>query len=341
MKKKVFSFIALCGCVLLLGGCGKVATLKNGEDAVVKMSNDLSISANDLYKEMKTSNGLSTLLTIMDKKVFETEFKDKLDEAKEYGKAMAEQVLAMYGEETILQYYTSVEKFKAEYTETYKNNYLKDLATEEYAKSLITDKQIEKYYNDEAVGDIEISRILITSDAKSGATDDEKKAAEEAAKKTAKEVIKKLDDAKKNNEDLAKKFVELVKEYSKDETSKANDGKLEKLNKNSLSNKYDELIDAAYKLKEGEYSSEVITTADGFEIIYVNKINEKDTLENLKNSIIEVLSKRMQDEVPTISIDADEFYRNKYEMKFEDDELASDYKNYIQNQKAAATKNNQ
>ena len=339
MKKKIFSLIALCGCVLLLGGCGKVATLKNGEDAVVKMSGDLSISANDLYKEMKEANGLSTLLSIMDKKVLETEFKDQLKDAEEYGQAMAQQVLAMYGEETILQYYTSVDKFLDEYAESYKTNYLKDHAKEEYAKSLITDKQIEKYYKDEAVGDIEISRILITSDAKSDATDDEKKAAEETAKKTAKEVISKLDEAKSKKEDLAAKFVELVKEYSKDEASKANDGKLEKLNKNSLSNKYDELIDAAYKLNEGDYSTEVITTSDGYEVIYVNKVYEKDTLENLKDSIVEVLATRMEEEVATISIDADEYYRNKYEMKFEDEELASEYKVYIQNQKAAASKN--
>ncbi len=339
MKKKIFSLIALCGCVLLLGGCGKVATLKNGEDAVVTMSSDLSISVNDLYKELKTTNGLSTLISIMDKKVLETEFKDNLDEAKEYGDAMAEQVLAMYGKETILQYYSSVEKFKEEYSNSYMINYLKDLATKEYAKSLVTDKQIDKFYKDEAVGDIEISRILITSDVKTGATDEEKKAAEEAAKKTAKEVISKLDEAKTKNEKIADKFVELVKEYSKDETSKANDGKLGKLNKNSLSNQYDELIDAAYKLKEGEYSTEVITTAEGYEVIYVNKVNEKDTLENSKANIIEILAKRYQDEVKTISIDAEEYYRNKYEMKIEDDELASDYKNYIQNQKSAAEKN--
>ena len=78
------------------------------------------------------------------------------------------------------------------------------------------------------------------------------------------EVIKKLDEAKTNKENIADKFVELVKEYSKDETSKANDGKLGKLNKNSLTSQYDELIDAAYKLKEGEYSTEVITTAEGY-----------------------------------------------------------------------------
>ena len=52
------------------------------------------------------------------------------------------------------------------------------------------------------------------------------------------------------------------------------------------------------------------------------------------------VEKRYQDEIKTISIDAEEYYRNKYEMKIEDDELASDYKNYIQNQKSAAEKSN-
>ena len=44
----------------------------------------------------------------------------------------------------------------------------------------ITDKEIENYYKNDAIGDMEINHILITADVKDGAKNDEKKAAEEA-----------------------------------------------------------------------------------------------------------------------------------------------------------------
>ena len=44
-----------------------------------------------------------------------------------------------------------------------------------------TNKEIENYYNNEAIGDMEINHILITADVKDDAKDDEKKAAEETA----------------------------------------------------------------------------------------------------------------------------------------------------------------
>ena len=52
---------------------------------------------------------------------------------------------------------------------------LQNHAIEEYAKLQITDEEIEEYYNDVAIGDMEVSHILITPDVDDDATDDETK----------------------------------------------------------------------------------------------------------------------------------------------------------------------
>ena len=49
-------------------------------------------------------------------------------------------------------------------------------AVRDYVKTLITDKEIEKHYNDEIVGDIKASHILIKPDVTSEMTDEEKEA---------------------------------------------------------------------------------------------------------------------------------------------------------------------
>lgn len=199
-------------------------------------------------------------------------------------------------------------------------------------KLKITDKEIEDYYKNKSIGDMEVSHILITSDVKDGAKDDEKKAAEEAAKKTVNEIIEKLNTAKKNKEDITETFTKLAKEYSKDDDTKDKGGALGKINYGTLSSSYDELIDAATKLKDGEYSTSVITTELGYHVILKTKSYEKDTLENLKESILKTLAdKYIKDNSSSVGLNALQHYRKEYGMEIQDDEIKKQYSNYIQN----------
>ena len=63
------------------------------------------------------------------------------------------------------------------------------------------------------------------------------------------------------------------------------------------------MLNAAKKLKDGEYSTSVITTELGYHVILKVKSYEKDTLENLK----------------------------EYGMEIQDDEIKKQYSNYLQN----------
>lgn len=332
MKKKI---IMLCAVMLLASGCGSVPKLENGEDAIVSFKDNKKISINEFYNKLKDEMGLNTLITMVDTYICETEFKDYKDTAKKNAEAYIDAFIEQYdGEDKfleVLQSQTSYQTIDAYQNYLYLAN-LQSHAIEEYAKSKITDKEVEEYYKNDAVGDMEINHILITSDAKSDATSDEVKKAEEKAKKTAEEVIKKLNEAKEKKEDIAKVFGSLAKEYSKDDATKDKDGALGKINYGDLDENYDELLDAATKLKDGQYSTKVITTELGYHVILKVKSYELDTLENLKDEIIEKLSEEyIEDNQNSIGINALQHYRKEYDMEIEDDEMKKQYSNYIQN----------
>lgn len=326
MKKKV---CILCAGLLLLSGCGKVPKLSNGEDAVITYENGEKISVNDLYEKVKNDYALQALITLSDTYILEKEFADYKDTAKQNAEAYIKAYIEQYGDEnTFLQMvqqagYATIEAYQDYVYLTYMQSH----AVEEYAKKQIKDEEIEKYYNDEVQGDLEISHILITPDVKDDMTDEEKKEAETKAQDTAKEVIQKLKDAKDVNEE----FKKLVKEYSQDDNTKDKDGALGRITYGDLSSEYDELLDAAYKLKNGEFSTNVITTELGYHVILRTKSYEKESLDKLKDEIVEELATEYAKNNADVSVRALQDYRKQYGMNIEDDELKRQYAIYIQN----------
>ena len=340
MKKKIF---ALCAIMLLASGCGKVPKLENGKEAIVTFKDGEKISVDDFYELIKNEYGLNSLISMVDKYICETEFEDYKDTASKNADALINSLKEQYGSEDKLlealqgSGYNTIDAYK-DYAYL---SYLQSHAIEEYAKTKITDKEIENYYKNDAIGDMEINHILITSNVKKDATDYEKKAAQDEAKKKANEVINKLNTAKKNGEDITEAFTKLAKEYSEDDSNKDKGGALGKINYGSLSSKYDELVKAAKSLKDGEYSTSVITTELGYHVILKVKTYEKDTLENLKDGIKETLAEKyITNNKSSIGLNALQHYRKEYKMEIQDDEMKKQYSNYIQNALLTIQQNN-
>lgn len=340
MKKKIF---ALCAIMLLASGCGKVPKLENGKEAIVTFKDGEKISVDDFYELIKNEYGLNSLISMVDKYICETEFEDYKDTASKNADALINSLKEQYGSEDKLlealqgSGYNTIDAYK-DYAYL---SYLQSHAIEEYAKTKITDKEIENYYKNDAIGDMEINHILITSNVKKDATDDEKKAAQDEAKKKANEVIDKLNTAKKNGEDITEAFTKLAKEYSEDDSNKDKGGALGKINYGSLSSKYDELVKAAKSLKDGEYSTSVITTELGYHVILKVKTYEKDSLENLKDGIKETLAEKyITNNKSSIGLNALQHYRKEYKMEIQDDEMKKQYSNYIQNALLTIQQNN-
>lgn len=334
MKKKVCCLLAAA---LLATGCGKIPKLENGQDAVVTFKNGEMISVDDLYADVKDTYALSSLVRMIDKYVLEETFPDKIEESKEYAENYYKALEETYGgEEKMLQMLNqsgiaSIEAYK----EMLYLNYMQSTAAEEYAKDQIKEKDIEKYYEKEVVGDIEVSHILITPKTTDKMSKDEIKKAEEEAKKEAEAIVKEIKATKK--EDLAKKFTELAKKHSQDAATKDKGGALGKINKGTLSSKYDELVDVAYDLKDGEVSAKVVTTELGYHIVYRTKSYDKKALKDVKEDILETLANELLAKDKTLVVNALTHYRKELGMEIQDSELSKQYAYYIQNQLASIT----
>lgn len=336
MKKKIIGLLFLG---LAITGCGKIPTLKNGEEAVVSFENGDMISVNELYEEIKNTYGLNSLITLVDTYTLEKTFKDHIETAKEYAESYVKAVRSNYDSDeeflSALQQYMGMATIE-DYQKYMYLSYMQSHAVETYAKDQITDKDIEKYYKNEVVGDIEVSHILITPDVTDKMTDDEQKTAEKEAKTKAENVIATL--KKTDKADIATKFAELAKDYSTDSATKDKGGALGKINKNTLTSEYDELVDAAYSLKDGAYSTKVITTELGYHVILRTKSYDKASLEDSKEDIIQALADELFEEDPTLAIDALQHYRKKLGMEIHDSELQTQFAYYVQNQLLSAEK---
>ena len=318
MKKKLIIIVMV---LFLMCGCRKVSKLSDGSDAVVSFDNGEKISVDSLYAEMKDRYAIGILIDMIDEQILYAEYEDEIDDAQDYADDTVESLLSNYDSEedllSAIQSYYGYSTIK-EFKEYIILNYFRDLATQDYSKAQITDKEIEAYYDEEIVGDIEASHILITPNVTDDMTDDEKEEAENEALDTAKEIIKKL----KNGMD----FAELAKEYSDDESNKDNGGALGSFNKGDMESAFEE---AAYVLRVDEYTETPVKTSYGYHIILKTKEYEKDALEDVKDEIIETISAENILNNSTISITALVELRKEKGMDIEDDSLQSSYNTYI------------
>lgn len=335
MKKKILIALLILGCT---AGCGKVPKLSNGKEAVVSFGDTkISISADDLYNEIKEKYALSSLIDMIDNSILLKEYPKSDSDAKKYADEQLESIKkyyvdddGKYDEKSLLsalsQYYgiSSLDGFK----EMLKLTYYRNKAVDDYAKNSITDKQVQKYYDEEYVGDISCKHILIAPKTTDSMSDAEKKKAEEAALKTAKEVIKKLNDGAK--------FDDLAKEYSDDDSNKDKGGDLGYFNKGDMVTEFET---AAYALKLNKYTTTPVKTKFGYHIILKTGAKEKEALDKVKDTIITTLADKAKEDDNTMQINALVELRKKYGMKIEDSSLSKQYSNYISNQILQAQSN--
>ena len=330
MKKKV---LILGVCSLLLCGCGKIPTLSNGDEAVVTFKEGEMISANDFYEEIKNSFGLDTLLNMIDKYIFESEFPDEMENGEAYAEAAIDQLRTNYEtEEELLQ---ALQYYGYQTVEAYQNfvyiSYMQNVAIEAYVRNNITEEELQDYYDNDVYPDMTISHILITPDVTDDMSDEEKKEAENTAKEQIENIIDELNEAKDNGEDIESTFAKLAKEYSEDDDTKDDGGNLGEINIGSLDSNYDELIKAANSLKDGEYSTEVITTELGYHVILKTATGEKASYDDSVDSMKDAITEDKLNNDQSLMVDAIRYYRELYELDIVDSELDNQYSIYMNN----------
>lgn len=191
MKNKKIKYII--GTVLITSLCttGCSAKLSDGNKNVVKM-NDASISADELYKELKEKYAINIIVDQIDHKLFDKKYKSDSKEKESIDSEIA-QIKETYNTEamfnSVIQQYFGVQN-ETELREILSLEYKRNLAVNEYIKNNLTDDEIQTYYDTKTIGDIKASHILIKSTATDKDSDDEKSKKEEEAKKKAEEIRK-------------------------------------------------------------------------------------------------------------------------------------------------------
>lgn len=324
MKKTIRNLMCVSLAVLMLAGCGKVPQLKDGSELVIELDG-LKMTAEEFYQKLKDNYGTNTLINSIDElllnKVYETDsdLKTKIESQitamkDQWGSDFESAINYYYGVSTEKQLYNYIEMV-----------YKREMAVEDYAKTLIKDEDINKYYEEKAIGDIKASHILITSDATDDMTDDEKKKAEEEALKKAKDIIKKLDNGEK--------FEDLAKEYSKD-SSASDGGNLGYFNRGEMVSEFEE---AAVKLKVGEYTKTPVKSQFGYHIILKTEQKDKPKLEEIKEEIKDTLVNELIANTENITAYALDWIRNENELKIYDSELKIKYDHYMNQQKSSSS----
>lgn len=289
----------------------RIATLKDGTQPVAEIDG-YTVTANDLYEDMKDVYSISSLLDKIDNKILEEkypetdEMNDELKQQTESYYSAYEQYYKMDKETFLSNNGFGSEKAFLEYLRL---QYRRNKYAEDYIKTLISDKEVEKYYEDKVYGDINTKHILVKVD--SSASDEDKKKAEDLAK----EIISKLNNGKSFDD---------VKEEYKDQIT------YEELGYKSYNaNLESAYMEAMQKLENNSYSKEPVKTSYGYHVIYRIDQKEKPVLEDVKEEIIDSLVSEKKSEDKNISYVALDKMREESGLKFSDTVLEKKYNTYM------------
>ncbi len=289
----------------------RIATLKDGTQPVAEIDG-YTVTADDLYEDMKELYSISSLLDKIDNKILEEKYPET-DDMNDELKSQAQ------------NYYTAYEQYYQMDKETFLSNngfgsekafleylrlqYRRNTYAKDYIKTLISDKDVEKYYNDNVYGDINTKHILVKVD--SSASDEDKKKAEDLAK----EIISKLNNGKSFDD---------VKEEYKDQIT------YEELGYKSYNaNLESAYMEAMQKLDDNSYSKEPVKTSYGYHVIYRIDQKEKPSLDDVKEEIIDSLVSEKQSSDKNISYIALDKMREEAGLKFSDTVLEKKYNTYM------------
>lgn len=321
MKKKLTILLALI-LVFTTIGCSKTKELEGGTNNLVSFEDSsLNITTNDLYEILKEKYGISYLIELIDTKILNQEYETD-DSIKDYANIQIESIKNYYNDdEEFLEYINSYGyENEDELREYFILNYKRNLAIYDYLESIITDKEINQYYEDKISGDITGSHILIEADITDDMTEDEISSAKQKAYEKALEAIEKLNDGES--------FENVAKDYSTDSLTSSNGGKMGTFNQLDLDNVTKQEFN---KLEVSNYSTKPIETEYGYEIFYKESEKEKPSLDEVKSKIIEILSDEKLTNDSKLQYKALMNIRENYGFKIEDEDFEIYYENTMNN----------
>lgn len=283
----------------------RVPKLANGEEVVVSLKKN-SYSAQDIYAELKPTNGLNTVLRLIDLDLVKNYYNGSLDEdAEKSAKEQAETYISQYtsygyDEASFLAYYGFSDKqaFIDYLVEDYKLNQYYT----EYVKSTIKDEDVQSYYDTYGIG---------------------KKTVYIFSEKDGTENLDAIRKALKNGTSVDK----LVEKYDKVTAVTVND-KFE-IDYSSITSYSDAVISYIKKTNAGKYSKVFKDDTFGNVVIYVSAAEETPKLEDIKSNIVDALVSQAQSKDGNLYYKAFIKLRKDNGIKFYDKDLKKQYSDYV------------
>ncbi len=291
----------------------RIATLKDGTQPIATLK-DKTITADDLYTDMKKYYSVNVFLNKVDDiiltKKYPTndEMTNEVKSTAEYYFTTYEKNYNMTKEAFLSQYGFSSEQ---DFIDNLMLDYRKNKYYEDYALSLVTDSDVQKYYDKEVFGDVDSKHILVSikkDDESDGLTDEE-------AKKLAKEIISELDKGT-SWDDVVKKYKDQI------------------ISEDLGYNAFNASLESAYlkeckDLKVNTYSKNPVLTSYGYHIVYKKAQKDKPELKDVKDDIKDILAKEKKDSDSNLYYKALIDMREKAELEFTDTKLKEEYQKYI------------
>lgn len=284
-------------------------TIVPGE--VIATSKAGKVTEKNLYKEMKKTYPISYVLELVDKPILEKKYKLTNEQEDEINKQV----------ETILNQYKNYgyteEQFfsengfenKEDFINYMKLDYRRNLCCIDYFKTVISEEEIKNYYDsNEIYGKINTKHMLVQ--ISSDVTDED-------ALKTANEIIGKL------NSGIS--FDDVANEYTGKIVFENVD--FDSFNASSYAEGY---VSASKALEVGAYTKEAVKTDFGYHIIYCISKEEKPSLEQVKDDIVELLGQGLEESDQYIRYKALIKLREENGVKFIDSKYEKEYNEYCE-----------
>lgn len=314
MKKKIL-MVSLGLLLVLTTACGKNPKLKNGEEVVIKVSG-YKVSADKLYKELKSKYGYNVAINMIDEYIANKEIKDsdKIDEYVnsniDYYTSYAESANMTLEDFLAYNGIDSVDEFK----KSLKNQRKLELAVNKQIATSITDEEIENYYNTNYSEKLTVKHILIKFDEDEDDYDE--------AYNTALTVIGKLKEV--DSKDLTKTFDDLALEYSADSTYNTG-GLIENFMSGEV---VPEFWEASKNLKANEFTDTPVKTTYGYHVILKVSETEKQSLKDAKEDIKDKLVEQKVQQDSLLQNTALVELRKKYKLAIYDTDIEKGYNKF-------------
>ena len=327
MENRPFA-ISLCIIIVLTLLLGfeifsrRIPKTKDGKQVLASLKGK-TITADDLYIELKDEYGTDKLISMIDKYIISKESKlSKYD--KEYIKDSVDSWKAKAEQDgtTVVQLANSYGlniNSEQELEDFITERYREDIAILNFVGSQASEKELKEFYTNELSDTLTVRHILIQVDG----TSDE---AEIKARKKAQDIIKELKDTKKEN--VEKKFIELAKDNSDDTGTFANGGLVENFTKQNV---VSEFFEASNKLKNGEFTTEPVKSSYGYHIIYKVDSTPLGEFKDIKEKVMKEYAREQLSSDYNLVITKWDELRKSYKLNIVDTDIKKAYEKNIGN----------